>query len=658
MELGYVAAGGHLVIVDTLGWRTLFPAFRLNPATATVDHLARPVPLERRRDVTVSVHLHRKGWGARGEAVLRRTRAIWHRGSGLDVFLGPKARSIRVPWRGELAKVRRPFFALEAPIKDHLKRAGAHGGSPCVVWLERSTVRGCRRSGRSVEVYAVERKEFSDFILGRLRATIEFGSEEDAAAFSEGLPPLTAPAELDRTIQPDITRSKRVVWTPKTLAIAVGLLLFSGFVTAGTVAGLLEGKYLDVARVLLPLAAGLVVVAAALHLLLRVRRREFLDLVDKWPRVLCERWGADYRTQAARASDLLRSMDVRTGPDLSAVDAYLRSLPPEAFYGTLALQVGLMAIDRLIRLVGREVDAWWEYLPDRRECAFRVEAAGLRLYPLTAVMTLWQQRDPEGLDPFVRTYARELQLRLAFHETLPAFVALGFTSPGWEAFSKFAPRVDGELAGRGRVRLHRRDDVAVRERVLECGSVQLVLVEETAAEDSGDRLVPTSAFPFLTRPATAELKVDPTEDPDRHLAVLPLGGAGDHLIAWFPPAAARAAETAHGTMPFEICGVVEAARTLAHLETAGDGTRIPLVSSEGPDGDGANSALNHVTARVVGVSEGVNALNDSRLWLLTLDLGNLQLPLAARGDIWQQPPRPGEVFDGAIWIFLRLPSPG
>ena len=53
----------------------------------------------------------------------------------------------------------------------------------------------------------------------------------------------------------------------------------------------------------------------------------------------------------------------------------------------------------------------------------------------------------------------------------------------------------------------------------------------------------------------------------------------------------------------------------------------------------------------------MNALSESRLWLLVLDLGDIQLPLVARGDIWQQPPRAGEIFDGAVWIFLRLPPP-
>ena len=658
VELGYVAPGGHLVIVDTIGWRTLFPAFQLNPAAATVVHLTRTIPLERRRDVTISVRLHRRGWGAHGEVALRRTQAMWQRGSGLDLFVGRRARSVRAPWTGEFANVHRPFFALEAPIKGRLEGAKAHGGSPCVVWLERSTVRGVRRSGRTVEVYAVERKEFSDFILGRLCAVIEFASEEDAAAFSEGLPAAAAPAALDRAAEPDITRSKRIRWTPKWLAMAVGLLLFSGLVVAGTIAGLLEGKYFDVIRVLFPLGAGLIVVGAFFRVLLRVLRREFLDLVDKWPRVLCERWGNDYRTQSARATELLESMGVRTGPDLSGVDAYLRSLPPEAFYGTLALQIGLMAIDRLTQLVGREMEFWWEYLPDRRECAFRVEAVSRRLYPLTAVMTLWQQRDPEGLDPFIRTSARDLQMRLAVHETLDAFVALGFTAPGWDAVSTFAARVIGEFSGRARVVAHPNEHGGVRERVLDCGPVQLVLVEEPAAGEVSDRLVPTFAYPFATQPAATDLPLGGDLDFDGSVAELPIGGEENPITAWLTPAAtARTGGETPAMTPCEVCGVLETGRTLAHPDAEAPGVRIPDVSRDRGDDDEPSAPMNIVTARVLEVSEGVNPLSESRLWRIVLDLGKIRLPFLARMDLWLQPPRVGEVLQATAWIFVRLPAP-
>ncbi len=636
VELGYLTAAGTLVTVDTLAWRTLFPGIRFAPASGTLQWLSGSIALERRSDVTIKVWLHRRGWGRAKETVLRETLATWYRGPGLDLFVGPKAQSIRVPWRGELAKVHRPFFALEGPIKGYLQSALAHEGAPCLVWLDHVTVLAWHRVGAAVEVSAVERKEFSDFILGSLTATIEFGSEVDAKAFCDSLPPGRDSVEPPRDGATDISRSKRVVWTPKVLGLVLAAAVIVGLVAVGATIGALEGEYTKAAQAAIGSVSGLALLSWALPALLRVRRREFVDLTEKWPRVLCERWGADHQAQAQRAAEVLRSMGLAIEPGrspLTRVDAFLRALPPETFYGTLGLQVGLLTIERVLYLTGREMEFWWQYLPDRKECAFRVDAAGLRLYPLTAVLLVWQKDDPEGLEPFARIYARELQMRLAFRESLRAVVALGFTAEDWEAFSKFWPRLDGEIAARGNSALRRLDDPALQERILDYGLVKLAFIEEVPEGDDRPP-VPTVAFPLVSDPTRVSASVEPTDDDSECLAMIRTASAGSRLAASFPPFELESIEGA-GIRGVEVWGVVQ---------SAGDS----------PTEGAPPAGLTHLVGRVMEAAEGENSFNRLPMWRVVLDLGEFLLPVLARGDIWTRPPIPGDRFEGEVWIFARL----
>lgn len=655
VELGYLTAGNSFVVLDTIAVRTLFPGLRFTQATGEVVTLTHSATLDRRSEVEIVVRLHRRGWQGRGETVLRKTRATWYHTDALDLFVGPTARSIRMPWRGELARVHRPFFALEAPIKDLLEGAEADAATPCVAWLDHTTVRSWRRSGTTVEVRAVERKQFSDFILGNLRAVIEFPSEADAAAFSEALPPAETLTEGALQAAPDITRSKRIVWTPKVLAIVAVALVLIGFLIVGSVLGALAGDYVKVAYALLTSIAGISLLSWALPALLRTRRREFVDLAAKWPQVLCERSGADCQRESTRAADALRSMGVEVQPGTSSlepVDAFLRSQSPESFNGTFALQLGLLAIARVLYLTGRKVDFWWEYHPDRRECAFRADAASLRLYPLTAVLAVWQMRDPEGLEQFAQTYARELQMRLAFRESLPAFVALGFTPAGWDAFSKFRHRLDGELAGSRSASQVRNRGAEVRETVLDYESVKLVLVEERTGETASSRFVPTFAFPWVATPVTAPAELEPPKEPYGRLAMLRVGPLTQPINVLLAPSGPHPGE-GWASHDVELSGVVESASPLAGGPGQGgvQVTNVPLNEGSAQD----SPVIQVLNARLVDVSEGRNAFNGLSVWRLVLSLGVFELPVVTRGDTWPTPPRTGQFFTGTVRVFARIP---
>jgi hypothetical protein len=659
VELGYLTAANHLVTIDTLGWRTLFLAFRFDPGSGQLEHLGHTTTLDRGSLVTISVRLHRRGWAAPGEGFLRPTRATWYRGGGIDLFVGPKARSIRVPWWREFAKVHRPYFTTEELLGKAVKAAGAGRGAPCLVWVDRTTVRGSRRTGRTVSVDAIERKEFSDVIWGKLRAEIEFDSEADAIAFAEGLPADGPPNQLDAKIATDIRRSKWVVWTPKVVLAVFGGLAFFAFVIAGTIVVALEGRF-EVAALggLVDLVWGLWLFSRGFPMILRLRRREFVDFLEKWPRVLSERSGADYRAQSTKATAVLNAMGVLADPnvpDLAELDAFLRSLAPETFYGTFALQIGMFTIDHLVHMVGRDLEFWWEYLPDRRECAFRVDAAGLRIYPLTAVMTLWQRRDPEGLAPFIQLYAREIQMRLAFVDSLPAFVALGFTAPGWDAFDKFGPRVDGELAGRARTRTLQAKDRTLRERVLGYGSVEMVILESETGPDQ-PRFVPIAAFPFVSeRPAVLPA---PSEDElERRLEGPTPDFPPDRVVAWAAASASILGGDVEPSGTIEVCGVVkDDAKIGVQAERAALDLPIPSISIDEPIEEAVGVPLVSVRVRVADVREAENGFNGTRLWGLLLDFGGIRLPVLARRDAWPKAPAIGDILAGDVWLFARRPS--
>src|SRR3972149_6955067 len=98
MEVGYLTDDGHLVVVDSIGIRTLFTAYTIRGGT--LQFLTHADSLQPLGSVRLRVTLHRQGWRAKGETFVEDTKAQLFAGPGLYGRLGPRWSSARPRRRG------------------------------------------------------------------------------------------------------------------------------------------------------------------------------------------------------------------------------------------------------------------------------------------------------------------------------------------------------------------------------------------------------------------------------------------------------------------------------------------------------------------------------------------------------------------------------
>src|SRR5438552_18626043 len=80
--------------------------------------------------------------------------------------------------------------------------------------IDDTSVKVQRQSGTSVELFGIERKEFLDFVLGKLRIVLEFTRDDNATALASNFLVAHDLKALDVSTIVDIDRSTEIVPPP------------------------------------------------------------------------------------------------------------------------------------------------------------------------------------------------------------------------------------------------------------------------------------------------------------------------------------------------------------------------------------------------------------------------------------------------------------
>ena len=414
MELGHLTDRGDLV-VDSYRIRTLFPAIRVHEATRSFAILGQEIPMHPVAGVTVGVALHRHGWAREGEALLRPTPARLYRTGGSHLILGANWKALRPRRPGPFAVVHHPRGSGRPPIKrgSVVKPSDT---APFAVLIDGDSVKACFRTGTRVDLFAVEEKEFAPLVLGKLHATLDFPDPKAAEAFAAaGFPGARDLATLDAAVPVDVDRSRRVAWGRGAVAMTTMIAALYAGTLAATLYAFSAGRTDDLVRLVGSIFAGTVALAWSSELLYFDHRREFRDLLEKWPNVAYRRWASQATERAADFREQLRSLGVTLGPasmDLSALDRFLRGLPPEAYFRTFAMDAAAHAGEVMMRIVGPPVPYAWRWDSEYGDVVLAVDAADHWVAPVAIIAKVWGSKDPKTLDEWIWEQAAGIRGRL------------------------------------------------------------------------------------------------------------------------------------------------------------------------------------------------------------------------------------------------------
>ena len=402
MEVGYLTDEGHLVVVDSIGVRTLFTAYTIRGGTLHV--LTHADPLQPLGSVRLRVTLHRQGWGAKGETFVEDTEAQLFAAPGLYVLLGPRWSSVRTRRRGDAREVHWPRGSGRKAMKKEKGVAPPPKHAPLVVLLERASVKGWRRDGRAVDVYAVELREFTDLVLGKMTARLEFANEGAAVAFADELPSAGDMTGLDRRTRVDVDRSKAFTWTKLAATFVVIAAVLFALTFAAIVWAYSIGRMDHVVRGVSAVWTGAFVYAWLWHDVRWTSSREFQDLRRKYPRVAEERWAEGAGDAPEDFIEGMRAMGVRLTRDmrgLATLDRFLRQLPPDTYFRAFAMDAAAYATDVMMRMVRRPVEWRWRWIADREDLVADMPEIDHWVSPVTIIAWVWVNKDPKTLDAII-----------------------------------------------------------------------------------------------------------------------------------------------------------------------------------------------------------------------------------------------------------------
>jgi hypothetical protein len=283
------------------------------------------------------------------------------------------------------------------------------------VLVGEDSVKMCVRTGARVELYAVEEKEFAPFVLGKVRATLEFPGAAAAESFAAGFQGVQNLAALDAAVPVDVDRGRNVVWGRGAVLMTVGIAALYGITLAALFYAYSTGWTDDVVRLIGSLWTGSVVFAWSSELLYHGYRRQFRDLLEKWPVVAYRRWAADAMGRAADFRRQMRSLGLSLPPTpagLTALDRFLRNLPPETYFRTFAMDAAAYAGEVMMQMVGQPVAHAWRWNPEYEDVVLAVDAADDWVAPITIIAKVWVAKDPKTLDVWMWEQAAGIRARL------------------------------------------------------------------------------------------------------------------------------------------------------------------------------------------------------------------------------------------------------
>jgi len=666
VEIGYLTRDGHLVVADTLGQRRVFKAYRIDERNKNFEFLGVKRPFEALGDVHLSVEFHRNGWEKPGEVVLRRTPAKLYRGRASHLFVGRTWRSLTSlhlltadPAKAPtLAKSwTPPLLGISYPAR----------GSPSFAFVGDASVRACRRSGATVELFATEEAEFTDFILSKLRVFIEFPSEAAAGAFSSHFPLVEDTENLDATVKIDIGRDPKIAWRKTPLRSRAGLVLAAILLVIAALAVPLAVR--STASIAVGGVLGTVIalgIGIALLDLAGDYREEILEFHDRWPRSALERFCNEAPGRAAGFAFIAREMGLNLDPDvgnLAPLDAHLRSLPAETFFAAMAGDAGAYVVAILLREIGRPVPYEWRYDPRFGRPVVHFPAVNFVVSPLHKVQDVWESKKPETLDAWVERIAGKVQILTAF-QALNEFVALGFLDQGWDDFDAFAGRVFQELgSAQTESRVMGEDHYRVRRLLYPPFGIQYAEIE--IEKRTGPAFVPLIAIPFCsaTRPVRASLEGGSPRSPDREdVAVVRFEGyelvtLGVQIRNYLD--VGPGFESRKGKFLVDLLAVGDEVRLMGPRLRAMRPEVKDFLAPMSPNPHGIPmSPYATFLGRIVSVGEAVNSFRGTPLWKLGLSIPGMPLEVLVRKDRCQGLPQAGHYATGSAWLIGDLEAEG
>jgi len=655
VELGYVTSRGQFVVTDTLGLRTIFPAYTINPRVPSFEFLSRSRPMEFVADVHVAVDLHRGGWTAPGKPFLQRTSARLYRVGALHVLIGPRWKSLRIARRGDRTHVRYPIGSSQAKIKKARGVTPPPRDAPLVGFLEPEAVRGARRRGGIVELFAVERKERSDFQIGKLKATIEFDHADDAAAFANPFPRTTDVKSLDETTTLDVERSKRLDWNGRLL---LGLFVIVLLYALGIFLALYSyqtGNQENFTRAIGSIWTFSALVAWASPDVVWNNRKEVLDFIDKWPVVPPERWTKNEREHTARFAMEMAAMGNPVEPTmrgLAALDQFFRSLPPETYHPPFARDAGGFVGVALRAWLRDDVTYRWRYIPDRKDFVLWIDPIEYWLAPHVILAKVWEGKHEDRLDERIRENGWLIESRLAFREIAP-FQALGHLPQGWDGFeSAIEPIVADLRAGPSNTYLWNGERFLVHR--ARHGPFLLRYTEAVIRRDERQETLPIIAIPFDQEAPTVRARLERTEAKETErldAAVVHIEGTSHRLPVVIANYLAVVADLSGLEGAFDLRLMAVAPRLRVVPTPTSD-----RLAPRPPSADRVSVSWADVRGRVTSVRPVVNPLHNTALWRIGLVVSNFAFQVLVRKDACEGTPAVGKGVEGACWLAAEFPS--
>jgi len=663
VELGYLSRDGHLILVESTGAAILFRAYRVLEKERVFQFLTLRRTMEPLGTLFMTAYLHRDGWGKAKEPLMKRSALRLYRTKTSHVLVGGTFKKLRyrVPVPGGPPPVQ-PTFCPPArqPLlpEDQLVRRSKE---ICAIFHDAS-IKAVRRRGSVVEVFATEQKEYTDFVLGKVSALLEFPSESAAAAFAKDFPQTEDPASLDPSVEVDIDRSARG-W--KALPARSRKAALAAFATLGllqllaTAWGLLYSPAGVAGAVVLDLLLGIMFIPLAAWVL--AYRRETESLREKWPKVALERFAKQARGHAGAFVHIAQEMGIGLKADMldvESLDTYLRGLPHESFFPAFAWGAAAYTGVAFLAAIGRDVEHEWRYNEESGLVVLWFPAAQQWVSPFYVVRRVWLERGPERIHAFLEQFAQEIALRHAGAD-VPGLTVLGFLRKGWDDVDAFIERLPREVKGHAST-THVLGDNHFHRRLVPFGDFELQYVELELEMPGGPTQRPFLLFPFSRHTTRLRATLEGTSEgvaPREDLAILrltgnelvPLGVQIYNYLEIGPKGAEK------GTTEIDLLAVSDDAQAVtprmrAMREDAKDFLAPLESSSDGiPRGPGAS-----FMGKVVSREEVMNPFTGIPFWRVSMSMLDLSLSLLVRKDLCKGVPEPGHFLAGSAWLVGRF----
>ena len=668
MEWGYLTREGHLVVADSLGRRFFFKAYRIDTAGSFIEFLGNRRPMERVGNVTVEVALHRTGWTGPPERILRPSVAQLYRTRTRHYAIGPNSRSFRKSSWNRDPIVLPPWFS-SGKVPQKQTRPGT--SSAFFVSFHDGAIKGCRRDGLTVELFAVELKEFTDFVLGKVTVTLRFETIPEAEAFARQYVTVPDPAAIESVVRVEIDRSRSVsLFKPAPQAADKKASKRNGrrFLLAALLMNL--EIVLIIALSLPPFTVILLAVPLIVATVTSLRERqardtpERQDLSAKWPARVWDRWAAHVPAHAAATASLLKEIGIeldQTAVDLDPLDAFLRKLPPETRFGSAVLGFGALVSQAFLANLGRRVPSEWSYNSQDRMYVLEIRDA-YWVSPLNWVARVWDQKPAETIQSLIDLWTGKVCTALAFQHRV-GFSALGFTPPDGRLPEALIARVSADaerLAPESFVLA----DAHFRRRRASYGPFTIDLVETEGVDRRGPRYLPVLAIPFLSdaQEVTGRLDGSSPRSPRQEdvaivrlsdLPLVPLGVEVRNFLEVGPTFSSR-----DGELTLHLNAVADKVEIVTpRMREQRPEIKDYLVPMD-PREDGVPlSPYARFIGRIEESRETTNPFSKVALWKIRLNISGISLDVLVRKDQCPGLPEAGSFLSGNAWLVADVERP-